>query len=118
MPRIIAEVELSPDAVTGLGRYGPLDLHEPHHEDWLVPSSQQDAEILLCKKPPANLDDLKALRFVQLSTVGYEHLRSFRFGERSLRVANARGIFDTAIAEWNVAMMINLARDLRGMIRF
>ena len=28
-----------------------------------------------------------------------------------------RGLFDTAIAEWNVAMMIALARDLRGMIR-
>jgi phosphoglycerate dehydrogenase-like enzyme len=26
-------------------------------------------------------------------------------------------VFDTAIAEWNLAMMVNLTRDLRGMIR-
>ena len=37
--------------------------------------------------------------------------------DRPLRVCNARGVFDTAIAEWNLAMMVNLARDLRGMIR-
>ena len=33
------------------------------------------------------------------------------------RACNALGVFDTAIAEWNLAMMVNLARDLRGMIR-
>jgi phosphoglycerate dehydrogenase-like enzyme len=32
-------------------------------------------------------------------------------------VCNARGIFDTAIAEWTLAMMINLVRDLRSMLR-
>ncbi len=32
-------------------------------------------------------------------------------------VCNARGIFDTAIGEWNLAMMISLTRDLRRMIR-
>ncbi|MFN4258687.1 MAG: NAD(P)-dependent oxidoreductase, partial [Gemmataceae bacterium] len=37
--------------------------------------------------------------------------------EKPIRVCNARGVFDTAIAEWNLSMMINLTRDLRGMIR-
>src|SRR5262249_1913074 len=62
-------------------------------------------------------DALAHLKLVQISTVGYEHLRRHRFEERSVRVCNARGIFDTAIAEWNVGMMIALARDLRGMVR-
>jgi phosphoglycerate dehydrogenase-like enzyme len=52
-----------------------------------------------------------------LASVGYEHLRHLHIADRPVRVCNARGLFDTAIAEWNVAMMINLTRDLRGMIR-
>jgi phosphoglycerate dehydrogenase-like enzyme len=73
--------------------------------------------ILLCKLPPRNFDDLTALELMHLATVGYEHLKHLKLGDRSLRVSNARGIFDTAIGEWNVAMMIALTRDLRGMIR-
>jgi phosphoglycerate dehydrogenase-like enzyme len=72
---------------------------------------------LVCKLPPKNFDDLADLEFVQLATAGYEHLRHLGLGERPVRVCNARGIFDTAIAEWNLAMMVNLARDLRAMIR-
>jgi phosphoglycerate dehydrogenase-like enzyme len=37
--------------------------------------------------------------------------------ERGIRACNARGCFDVPIAEWNVAMIVNLARDLRQMIR-
>jgi phosphoglycerate dehydrogenase-like enzyme len=49
--------------------------------------------------------------------VGYEHLRDLRLADRPARVCNARGIFDTAIAEWVVAMMVNLTRDLPAMLR-
>jgi phosphoglycerate dehydrogenase-like enzyme len=37
--------------------------------------------------------------------------------ERGIRAGNGRGIFDAPIGEWNVAMMVNLGRNLRGMIR-
>jgi phosphoglycerate dehydrogenase-like enzyme len=73
--------------------------------------------VLVCKRPPTNFDDLSALELMQLTTVGYEHLRDLGLADRPARVCNARGIFDTGIAEWNLAMMVNLARDLRGMIR-
>ncbi|MCX6620861.1 MAG: hypothetical protein NTY38_07230, partial [Acidobacteria bacterium] len=36
---------------------------------------------------------------------------------RGIRAVNGRGNFDIPIAEWNLAMMVNLARDLRRMIR-
>jgi phosphoglycerate dehydrogenase-like enzyme len=90
----------------------------PRDKEWdladeLVPGSH----VLLCKHPPRNLDALTELKVIQLSTVGYEHLRHLHLGDRPLRVCNARGVFDTAIAEWNLAMMVNLVRDLRGMIR-
>ena len=81
------------------------------------PELLRDIHILLCKLPPENFDDLRHLQLLQLSTVGYEHLRDLRLAERPIRVCNARGVFDTAIAEWNLAMMINLTRNLRQMIR-
>ena len=55
--------------------------------------------------------------WIQIASVGYEQLLGLGLAARGVRACNARGVFDTAIAEWNVAMMINLARDLRGMIR-
>ena len=72
--------------------------------------------ILLCKTPPKNFDDLTDLELMQLATVGYEHLRHLNLGDRPVRVCNARGLFDSAIAEWNLAMIVNLTRDLRAMI--
>jgi phosphoglycerate dehydrogenase-like enzyme len=74
-------------------------------------------QVLLCKLPPKNFDDLTDLEFMQLATVGYEHLRHLGLADRPVRVCNARGVFDTAIGEWNLAMMVNLTRDLRAMIR-
>jgi phosphoglycerate dehydrogenase-like enzyme len=89
-----------------------------HGTGWELPEDMLPGpEILLCKLPPRNLDRLSRLKLIQLSTVGYEHLRRFGFADRPLRVCNARGIFDTGIAEWNLAMMVNLMRDVRGMIR-
>ena len=72
------------------------------------------AEVLLCKHPPRNLDALTDLKMIQLSTVGYEHLRPLGLGDRPLKVCNARGVFDTAIGEWNLAMMVNLTRSGRS----
>src|SRR5438105_3795196 len=90
----------------------------PHDSDWdLQNDLLPGPEILLCKLPPRNLDALSHLKMIQLSSVGYEHLRHLHFADRPVRVCNARGIFDTAIAEWNLAMMINLIRDLPGMMR-
>ena len=48
------------------------------------------------------------LRLIQLGSVGYEHLRHLGFADPPLKVCNARGTCDTAIAEWVLAMMTNL----------
>jgi phosphoglycerate dehydrogenase-like enzyme len=83
----------------------------------LPPEMLREQHILLCKLPPRNLDEMKSLELMQIATVGYEHLRKYGLGDRPFRVCNARGMFDCAIAEWSLAMMVNLARDLRTMIR-
>jgi phosphoglycerate dehydrogenase-like enzyme len=76
-----------------------------------------DTEVIFGTVPPANLDDAKALKLIQIGSVGYTQLYGLDFPRRGIRACNARGVFDPTIAEWNIAMMINLLRDLRGMVR-
>ncbi|MFO0878497.1 MAG: D-2-hydroxyacid dehydrogenase [Gemmataceae bacterium] len=117
MTHIAVEVELEAATLQAVQQRtpSPVQILPPHDGwwNWEGPTP----EVLLCKRPPRNLDALPGLRFIQISTVGYEHLRDLGFENRNIRLCNARGIFDTAIAEWNLAMMVNLTRDLRTMIR-
>lgn len=81
---------------------------------------EADAErvaAMFCTQPPPNLAAFPNVRWVQIDTSGYSQLFPFRLVEKGIVATNARGIFDVPIAEWNVAMMINLVRDLRTLIR-
>ncbi len=120
MPHILSDVPLDEAMIRRLESMPTVTVRvlPPHKNDWDLPDGLlREAEVLLCKLPPRNLDDMPGLKVIQLSTVGYEHLRDRGLGDRPLRVCNARGVFDTAISEWNVAMMVNLMRDLRAMVR-
>src|SRR4051812_11289645 len=68
------------------------------------PEMLRGQHVLVCKVPPLNFADLTSLELMQISTVGYEHLRGLGLADSPVRVCNARGVFDTAIAEWNLAM--------------
>ena len=57
------------------------------------------------------------LEFVQIASAGYGQLIHLRLDREGIRACNGLGNFDVPIAEWNIAMMVNLARNLRGMIR-
>jgi phosphoglycerate dehydrogenase-like enzyme len=76
-----------------------------------------EIDAMFCTYPPINLDKMRQLRFLQISSAGYSQLFGLNLPERGIRASNARGCFDVPIAEWNVAMIVNLARDLRQMIR-
>jgi phosphoglycerate dehydrogenase-like enzyme len=102
------------EALTGTG----VRLLLPTNSQWVAPDDAvRGTNVVLCKLPPRNFDVMTDLKMIQITTVGFEHLRHLGFADRTVRVCNARGLFDTAIAEWNVAMMVALARDLRSMIR-
>jgi phosphoglycerate dehydrogenase-like enzyme len=93
-------------------------LVEPKEESRpLPPEIIRDVHLLFCTFPPANLDEMKCLEFVQISTAGYNQLYALGLAGKGVRAANALGIYDVPIAEWNLAMMVNLARNLRQMIR-
>jgi phosphoglycerate dehydrogenase-like enzyme len=76
----------------------------------------KDCEILFCTFPPENHEVMQQLKLIQISSAGYKQLTGKSFAKRNIRCCNALGVFDVPIAEWNVAMMINLSRDMRGLL--
>ena len=93
------------------GVHGELTSDWPF--EWIA-----DADILFCSgMAPRNLTAMKKLKWVQLASAGYEQFLPFDLPSRNIRASNALGVFDVPIGEWNIAMMVNLARDVRGMIR-
>jgi phosphoglycerate dehydrogenase-like enzyme len=118
--RILIDVPLDGAALRKLGALpgAALQTPPPHEREWDLPDDLLHAvDVLLCRLPPRNLRGMTAPKFVQLSSVGYEHLRHFGLADAPFRVCNARGVFDTAIGEWCLAMMVNLTRDLPAMLR-
>jgi phosphoglycerate dehydrogenase-like enzyme len=87
------------------------------HQRGLPAELIRNVEILFCTHPPANFEDMKALKLIQIASAGYTQLMGLDLVEKCVRACNGRGVFDVPIAEWNMAMMVSLARNLRGMIR-
>ena len=94
-----------------------VDQPEEEQARSLPASMVQDIEVLFCSLPPTNLSDMRALQFIQIASAGYDQLLGLGLAEHGVRASNALGVFDVPIAEWTIAMMVNLLRDLREMIR-
>ena len=76
-----------------------------------------DIHILFCAYPPENFAEMKCVELIQIYSVGCSQLHALGLPQKGVRACNAQGVYDVPIAEWNIAMMVNLARNLRGMIR-
>lgn len=76
----------------------------------------KDCDILFCTIPPENHLQMKKLKLIQISSTGFAQVVGKEFEERGISVCNSLGVFDIPIAEWNIAMMINLTRNLRTMM--
>ncbi len=94
-----------------------VDSPEEEESRPLPPKLLADVHALFCTVPVTNLADMRALRLVQIASTGYTQLVGLGLPERGVQACNASGAFDVPIAEWTMSMMINLLRDLRGMIR-
>src|SRR5262245_54534218 len=77
----------------------------------------REIDVLACSLPPTNLADAKNLKWIQIASAGYAQLLGLDLPGRGIRATNARGCFDVPIGEWVMAMMVNLLRDTRQMIR-
>jgi phosphoglycerate dehydrogenase-like enzyme len=119
---LFLDVPVDAQALAGLqSRYSvlasiadPVCETEPRNR----PPDQVDrAQAIFCTYPPSNLDDMPQLRLIQIASSGFIQLCGLNLPTRGVRACNARGVFDTAIAEWNIAMMVNLARRLPDLFR-
>ena len=91
---------------------------EPKEEVRDLPPNQiESVHFLFCTFPPGNLEVMRSLEFIQIASAGYGQLMHLGLERKGIRACNGLGNFDVPIAEWNLAMMVNLARNLRGMIR-
>lgn len=120
MKNVLVDVEVHPEALRRLRAISGIQVKpvDPAKRPRPLPSELiKDIHILFCNFPPSNITEMTSLEFIQLASAGYNQLYALPLAELGVRACNARGLFDTAIAEWNIAMMVNLARDLRTMIR-
>jgi len=119
--KILIDVPEHPECLLQLqssGRY-PLTCLTPPREkpSEIDPAQLQDVEIMFCSLPPKNFTDMNALKWVQIASSGYTQLFGLDLAGKGIRATNALGCFDVPIAEWNIAMMVNLARNLRQLVR-
>ncbi len=122
MPKILVDCHVLPASLARLKALPETTIHvipQPEEAECRPLSKEliRDVEILLCTIPPKNIDEMKKLRWLQVTSAGYGQLSGLNLVKRGIRAANGRGNFDVPIAEWNLAMMVNLTRDFRQMIR-
>ena len=119
--KVLVDVPVVPSALKALEATGKFafDLIDPPEEVArpLDPQRIAAAEVMFTTFLPTNAEEMKALKWVQISSAGYTQLFDHNLPERGIRATNGRGCFDVPIAEWNVAMMVNLARDMRQLVR-
>ena len=120
MPRILVDVKHDDTKLAALRQFAGVEVFSvPFAEQARELPLQviQDAEILFCTFPPLNFSGMQAIRWVQLASSGYSQLFPYDFPARGIRATNARGCFDVPIAEWCMAMMVNLIRNQPQMLR-
>ena len=119
--KILIDVAVEPAALAALQASGSYEI------DCVTPPAEvgrpleaerlRGAEVLFCTFPPTNHRELSTLRWIQIASTGYTQLFGLDLTARGIRATNGRGCFDVPIAEWNVSMMVNMARDFRQLIR-
>jgi len=111
MKHILIGSPLLPAAVKKISQHPSVRVHLLEDETF----DPGDTNIYLGDAVPESLAGARQLEFIQLGSVGFSQLYGMHLPERGVRVSNARGVFDPTIAEWNIAMMINLLRDMPRM---
>lgn len=113
MKHILVGSAVYPEALARIRQDSNVHIHLP--EDTVF--DPRETNVYLGDSIPESLAHASDLEFIQLGSVGFSQLYGLSLPERGVRVSNARGVFDPTIAEWNIAMMINLLRDMPRMFR-
>lgn len=119
---ILIDVPVVPDLLDRLKQIPNLNItftDPPEERLRPLPSTLlQNQHMLFCMFPPENHQDLESLKFIQVNSSGFTQLAPLNLAadSRDIQAANALGVFDVPIAEWCLAMMINMARNMKGLI--
>ena len=118
---VLIDMPVYEPAVSTLQKMEGLRLQfveEPLEKSRALPDSLiENSQVLFCTFPPENLSTMAGLKLIQISSAGYKQLIGLNLDKNNIRACNALGVFDIPIAEWTIAMMVNLSRDLRSLIR-
>ena len=119
MKRILVDLPFDSAIIEKLGQFGSVLVAPPPYDapKVLPPHILTRQHILVCRYPHVNYHELKTLEFAQFGTVGYESFLEIGLSGLNFRICNARGVFDSAIGEWIISMMISLQRDLPSIVR-
>jgi phosphoglycerate dehydrogenase-like enzyme len=119
--KIIVDVPVNPAVLAELRASTPhafVVIDPPAETSRELPrETLADADVLFCTLPPSNHALMSRWRWVQIASAGYTQLFGLDLPARGVTATNCLGCFDVPIAEWNIAMMVNLARNVRGLIR-
>lgn len=95
-----------------------IDCIDPFPRGTILPATAiRDRTILLADFPPANLGEMRRLRWIQLGSAGYTQLAGLPLKAMGVRVSNASGVNDVPIAEWCLLMMLAWERDFPAQVR-
>jgi phosphoglycerate dehydrogenase-like enzyme len=112
--RVITTLELDDDAratiAAALAPNATLDV-VPHSDDLADP----DAEVLLARDLPASAAGLPALRMLQLTTAGVDHLH-FDQSWAGIPVATASGLFSVPIAEYVIGSLFFVTQQVSARL--
>jgi phosphoglycerate dehydrogenase-like enzyme len=119
--KILIDVPIDETALSEISQSGEHEIvvieAPAEHSRTIDPARISDTEVLFCTFPPTNFADMKRLRWIQIASAGYTQLLDLDLPTHGIQATNALGCFDCPIAEWNIAMMVNLARDIRQLVR-
>src|SRR5690349_12936852 len=99
--KIVVHIPAKPAAIAALEQQGhEVVCFQPDttimlladNQAGLPPEAIRDADVLVCKLPPANHDEMQSLKFVQISSVGFAQLYPLNLPQRGVRACNARGV--------------------------
>lgn len=116
-PTIVLSLEVSPSAVDRVKSVAPeADIKVlpwvRNATDTMDHAIASQADYLLCEVPPANFNDMTNLKWIQLTSAGYQQVMNLPIIERKIRVTNGLGNFDSPIAQWNIMMMLMWHREM------
>jgi phosphoglycerate dehydrogenase-like enzyme len=119
--KIVVDAPVNPAALAELRaatRHEFVVIDPPADTPHALPAETiAEADVLFCTLPPTNHALMQRWRWVQIASAGYTQLFGLDLPARGVTATNALGCFDVPIAEWNIAMLVNLARNVRGLIR-